>query len=136
MYVQFTSCVQRVIENQQEEAVYVTIRNSAFFLALYLTGVHFRRELQHVGDVSKQKIKCRPIRTREIGGVTLSDVLYGNIRNRTANRMQVVNSKYEVQCHLYLETHFISAEKGKKLSSIYNKKSLGWFNQFTAVFTA
>ena len=136
MYVQFTSCVQRVIENQQEEAVYVTIRNSAFFLALYLTGVHFRRELQHVGDVSKQKIMCRPIRTREIGGVTLTHVLYGNIRNRTANRMQVVNSKYEVPCHLYLETHFVSAEKGKKLSSIYNKKSLGWFNQFTAVFTA
>ena len=84
----------------------------------------------------KQKIKCRPIRTREIGGVTLSDVLYWNIRNRTANRMQVLNSKYEVQCHLYLETHFLSAEKGKKLSSIYNKKSLGWFNQITAVFTA
>ena len=41
-----------------------------------MTGVHFRGELQHVGDVSKQKIKCRPIRSREIGGVTLSDVLY------------------------------------------------------------
>ena len=27
--------------------------------------------LQHVGDVSEQKIKCRPIRTREIGGVRL-----------------------------------------------------------------
>ena len=46
------------------------IGNPAFFLAFYLTGVHFRGELlQHVGHVGKQKIKCRPIRTREIAGV-------------------------------------------------------------------
>ena len=50
---------------------YVTIGNPAFCLALYLTGVHFQGELQHVGDVSEQKIDCRPIRTREIGGVRL-----------------------------------------------------------------
>ena len=43
----------------------MTIGNPAFFLALYLTGVHFRGELRHVGDVSKQKFKCRSIRTRE-----------------------------------------------------------------------
>ena len=42
-----------------------------FCLALYLTGVHFQCELQHVGDVKEHKIKCRPIRTREIGGVRL-----------------------------------------------------------------
>ena len=59
------------------EGVYVIIGNPAFSLFLYLTGVHFRRELQHVGEVCEQKIKCRPIRTREIGGVILSDVLYG-----------------------------------------------------------
>ena len=53
----------------------MTIGNQAFCL-LYLTGVHFRDELQHGGDVSQQKIKCRPIRTRKIGGVSLSDVLY------------------------------------------------------------
>ena len=29
------------------------IGNPAFCLALYLTGVHFRGELQHVGDVSE-----------------------------------------------------------------------------------
>ena len=52
----------------------------AFCLFLYLTDVHFRGELQHVGDVSQRKIKCRPIRTREVGGVTLSDVLYAIIR--------------------------------------------------------
>ena len=51
----------------------------AFCLSLYLTGVHFRGELQHGGDVSQQKIKCRPIRTREIGSVSLSDVLYANM---------------------------------------------------------
>ena len=53
------------------EVVYVTIGYPAFCLFLYLTEVHFRGELQHVGDVSEQKIKCWPIRTREIGGVRL-----------------------------------------------------------------
>ena len=47
----------------------MTIGNPAFCLALCLTGVHFRGELQHVGDVSEQKINCWPIRTRERGGV-------------------------------------------------------------------
>ena len=53
------------------DVVYVTIGNPAFFLALYLTGVHFRGKLQHVGGTSEQKIKCGPIRTREVGGVRL-----------------------------------------------------------------
>ena len=47
----------------------MTIVHSAFYLFLCLTGVHFRSELQHGGDVSQQKIKCRPVRTRERGGV-------------------------------------------------------------------
>ena len=59
-----------------QEGVYVTIVHPAFSLFLYFPGVHFRDELQHGGDVSQQKIKCQPIRTREIGGVSLSDVLY------------------------------------------------------------
>ena len=42
----------------------------------FLTGVHFRGNLQRGGDVSQQKIMCRPVRTRKIGGVSLSDVLY------------------------------------------------------------
>ena len=53
------------------EGVYVTIGNAAFCLFLYWTGVHFWGELQHVGDVSEQKMKYWPIRTREIGGVRL-----------------------------------------------------------------
>ena len=59
-----------------EEGVYVTIVHRAFCLFLYLTGVHFRGELQHGGDVSQQKIKCRSIKAREIGCASLSDVLY------------------------------------------------------------
>ena len=58
------------------EGVYVKIGNLAFSLFLYLTGVQFRDELQHGGDVSEWKSKYRPIRTREIGGVSLLDVLY------------------------------------------------------------
>ena len=55
----------------------MTIGKPASWFFLYLTGVHFRGKLQHGGDVSEGgKIKCRPIRTREIGGVSLSDVLY------------------------------------------------------------
>ena len=54
----------------------MTIGNPAFCFFLYLTGVHFRGELQHGGYVSQPKIKCRPSRTREIGGVSMSDVLY------------------------------------------------------------
>ena len=53
------------------EVVYVTIGNPTFCLAFYLTGVHFRGELQHGGHVGEQKIKCRPIRTREVAGVRL-----------------------------------------------------------------
>ena len=54
----------------------MTIVHPAICLLLYLTGIHFRGELQHGGDVSQQKIKCRSIRTQEIGGISLSDVLY------------------------------------------------------------
>ena len=39
---------------------------------LYLAGIHFRGKLQHVGE---QKIKYRPIKTREIAGATLQDEL-------------------------------------------------------------
>lgn len=41
-----------------KEVVYVKIGNQAFLLFLYLTDVHFRGELQHVGYFSEQKIKC------------------------------------------------------------------------------
>ena len=34
------------------------IGNPDFCLTLYLTGVHFRGDLRHAGDVSEQKIKC------------------------------------------------------------------------------
>ena len=53
------------------EVVYVTIGNPVFCLFLHLTEIHFRGELQQVGDVSEQKIKCLPIRNRELGGFRL-----------------------------------------------------------------
>ena len=46
--------------NDETEVVYVTIGNPTFCLAFYLTGVHFRGKLQHVGHVGEQKLKCRP----------------------------------------------------------------------------
>ena len=61
------------------EVVYVTIANPAFCLALYLTGVHFQGELQQVGHVGGQRIKCRPIRTREMGGDRLQEELYVSV---------------------------------------------------------
>ena len=57
----------------------MTIGNPAFCLALHLTGVHCRDELQRFGAVSEQKFKCRPTRTREIGDVRLSEALYGYV---------------------------------------------------------
>ena len=35
-----------------EEFAYVTVGNPVFYLFFYLNRVHFRGELQHVGDVS------------------------------------------------------------------------------------
>ena len=58
------------------EVVYKTFGNPVFCLALYLTGVRFQGEFQYVGHVGGQKIKCRPIRTQEIGGVRLQEELY------------------------------------------------------------
>ena len=45
-------------------------------LASYLTGVHFRGELQYVDHVGAQKIKCcRPIGTREVVNFRLQEEL-------------------------------------------------------------
>ena len=76
IYSNFRVCKYIGILHWDSEGVYVTIVLPAFCLFLYLTGVHFRGKLQRRGDVSQQKIRCRPIRTREIGSVSLSDVLY------------------------------------------------------------
>ena len=58
------------------EVVYVAIGNPDFCLALYSTDAHFRGKLHHAGDFSNKKTKCRPISTRKIGRVRLSDELY------------------------------------------------------------
>ena len=54
----------------------MAVGNPALCLTLYLTGVHFRGELQHVGHGDEQKIKYSPIRTREIAGVRLQEEPY------------------------------------------------------------
>ena len=54
----------------------MTIGDPAFCLALYLTGVHFRGELQHVRHGGEQKIKCSPIRNQEIAAARLQEELY------------------------------------------------------------
>ena len=64
------------IDNHVLEVVYVKLETQFFCLALYLTGVHFPGELQEVRNVGGQKIKCRPIRTQEIGGARLQEELY------------------------------------------------------------
>ena len=58
----------------------MTTGNPAFYLALYLTSVHFGGELQHVGRVDEQKIKCQPIITRETGLVRLQEELYFKLK--------------------------------------------------------
>ena len=59
-----------------KDVAYVTIGNPDFCLALYLTGIHFWADLQPASHVGEQKIKYRPIRTREIGGIRLQEKLY------------------------------------------------------------
>ena len=49
----------------------MTIGNPAFCLALYLTRVHLRGELEHVCRAGEKKIKCRPVRIPEIASVRL-----------------------------------------------------------------
>ena len=41
-----------------------------------LTGIHFRGELQHAGDVREQKLKHGLFRTREITDIRLLHELY------------------------------------------------------------
>ena len=49
----------------------------SFLLLLVFDWRTFSRRVTARWDVSQKKIKCRPIRTWELGGVSLSDVLYG-----------------------------------------------------------
>ena len=40
--------------------------------------MHFRGNLQHVGHMGEQKIKCGPITTQEITDIRLLEELYAN----------------------------------------------------------
>ena len=51
--------------------VYVTNCQPVFCLTFCLTGLHFRGELQHVGDITEQNFRYGPIRTLEITDIRL-----------------------------------------------------------------
>ena len=57
-YVTFhmRGCSHYEIRENKLNGDYVTIVHPAFCLYLYLTGVHFRGELQHGGEINQQKI--------------------------------------------------------------------------------
>ena len=61
------------------EVVFVTNSYPDFCLTFPLTGVHFQGELQRDGDVSEQKLKYRPIRTRQIIDIRLLHKLYDSL---------------------------------------------------------
>ena len=73
----------------------MTIENPAFCLDLYLTGVHFRGELQHAGHVGGQKFKFQPIRNREIGGVRLQDEPYVRRNLETVSNELYLEIRYQ-----------------------------------------
>ena len=98
------SCLRRL------EGVYLKIVHQAFGLFLYLPGVHFRGELQHGGDVSQQKINCRPIKTSEIGGVSLSDVLYVTTDCHTQIRKYMTEKEPGLNHHFDV-WHFVKNKK-------------------------
>lgn len=76
------------------EVFYVTVWNPALCLTLYLTARWWCHvsDVQHVGDVISKKIKFHPIRTREIGGVTLSDVLFAVVQGTNWKSWRVLMS--------------------------------------------
>ena len=90
------------------------IVHPAICLLLYLTGVHFQGKLKHGGDVNQQKIKCRSIRTQEIGGISLSDVLYVSayitLKKKKRENKSKVNTSLVCSFFLFL----YSKEKRKK----------------------
>ena len=61
------------------DGVSVTIGNLAFCLALYLTAVHVQGKLQHVGYVSEQKFKRRPISTNQNSTNRWCLIVRGNV---------------------------------------------------------
>ena len=96
------------------EVFYLTIGNPTFCLAWYLTGVHFRRELQHVGDISEQKIKCRPISTWEIGGARLQDKLHAD--------------------HRFISVQLISVNWGRTINSNKNTANCYWLTYLKSYY--
>ena len=104
------------------------IGTPAYCLALYLTGVHFRGDLQHVGHVGKQNIKCRPIKTREIAGARLQDELYGHHQQGCTMAL-----KWHLKILTFLNTSLIQwdhlngrSQKIKKVSSVSSELDIAY----------
>ena len=73
----------------------MTITSPVFCLVLNLTDVHFQGELEHFSHVGEQKIKCRPIRTRELADIRFQDKPYVDIGYKsTTNQNQRVTKRY------------------------------------------
>ena len=63
------------------------------FASPYISDVHFRGKLQHRGHVGEQKIKCQPIRARQISGLWLQDELY-EVDHIPSNFLKAVFQKF------------------------------------------
>ena len=89
--------------------MYETIGNPSFCLVLYLTGVYFRGTLQHVGHVGGQKIKYRPIRTREIGSVRLQEELYALVFLNKIRQTSIDTSESKIENLFCFLEHYSSS---------------------------
>ena len=110
----------------------MTIGKSAFCLTLYLTGVHFRGELQHFGHVGEQKIKCRPIRAQEIAAVRLQEelhdrgILFECSRSpRSAFGFHILSDRVIVMLHNIL---ILSSLGGRYQSAYIYTQMCPWYN--------
>ena len=56
------TCIDLILRNKKE---FSRGTNNVLRLTFYLTGVHIWDQLQRFGQVGKQRLKCRAIRTRE-----------------------------------------------------------------------
>ena len=79
----------------------MTIGNSAFCLFLCLTGVDFRGELQHVGDVSEQEIKRPRLKEARNSSKIRTSTLRKNDSSAPKNILQYTN-EHTCDCLYYV----------------------------------
>ena len=113
------------------EVVYVTLENSAFCFFLYLTGIYFRGELKHVGDISEQKIKCWPIRTPEIGGISLNAIH----SFRDSVLVCKMHNCYCTICKNFERFHSLQSKRFKRLQLLMKTNHFKMLNVFSTTYT-